>query len=766
MRDSLESVNAALGVRFSVQRVLGRGGMATVYLARDLAQERSVALKVLDPALTATIGKERFLREIQISAQLTHPHILPLHESGDAAGLLYYVMPYVEGESLRDRLNRERQLQLEDAVQIGREVADALSYAHSHGVLHRDIKPENILLEAGHAVVSDFGIARAITAASGGTLTEVGVAVGTPSYMSPEQACAQPEIDGRSDIYSLGCVMYEMLVGELPFTGPDAQTLLARRFADSVRPVRQTRSAVPQTVADAVEKALARVPADRFATAAELRAALLLPATATPPSQVALPLTESRAGAGRRSIAVLSFTNMSADPDNEYFSDGLAEELINALAQLEEGEGGEGGGLHVASRTSSFRFKGKNVNIRRIGRELGVDAVLEGSVRRSGNRLRITAQLVDVANGYQLWSGKYDRALEDVFAIQEEIAQTIVDRLKVKLIAEQPARIVQPPTKNLEAYTLYLKGRFFWNKRTDENFIKATESFELAVEKDAQYALAYAGLADAYALLGIAEYGLREPHSALPKAREAARMALTLNEALAESYTTLGHIAAFYDWNWDAAERLFRQAVEGNPRYAMAYHWCALYHAAMERHDEALAEEQRARELEPLSLIINKNVGTLLYYRRRHDAAIDVLLQTLHLEPSFVRTRFYLGLAYQEVGMVDAAVAQLRECVELTRGNSVCEALLGHALARAGQAAEARATLTHLRTRAESSYVPALNYALVHLGLGEVDEAFAFLQKACDERSSWLVSLKVEPLFDPIREDSRFADLVARVGLR
>ncbi len=743
MAELLDRLKTALADRYRIEREIGAGAMATVYLAGDVKHHRSVAVKVLRPELSTAIARERFLREIEIAAQLSHPHILPVHDSGEADGFLFYSMPYVDGESLRTRMLREGPLRIEEALHIAGQIASALGYAHSLGLVHRDIKPENILLHHGEAMIVDFGIAKAISDTSVQRLTVTGLAIGTPAYMSPEQVAGDRHLDARSDVYALACVVYEMLAGDPPFVASNPQALMAKHVTDPAPSITTMRPGVPPPAAAALARGLEKVAADRYQSAGEFALGLTAEASAT--------------DEGTTSIVVLPFANMSPDPDNEYFSDGLTEELINALGQLE--------GLHVASRTSAFQFKGQHVDIRRIGRELGVDAVLEGSVRRSGQRLRITAQLVDVANGYHLWSERYDRALEDVFAIQEEIAQTIVEKLKVKLIAEHPARIVEPPTKNLEAYSLYLKGRFFWNKRNDENFIKATESFEHAVEHDAEYALAYSGLADAYALLGIAEYALRRPHDALPKAREAARKALALNENLAESWTTLAHIAAFYDWDWDEAERLFRRAIELNPQYAMAHHWCAAYHAAMARHDEALRAEKRARELEPLSLIINKNVGAVLYYSRRHEDAIEVLLKTLHLEPTFVRTRFYLGLAYQEVGMVDEAIMELRECVRLSEGNSVCQALLGHALARGGQVTEARQVLQQLQAVAQSRYIPPLNHAFVHLGLGEVDEAFAFLEQAYDERSSWLVSLNVEPLFDPIREDPRFTGLVARVGL-
>jgi eukaryotic-like serine/threonine-protein kinase len=422
--DPLARLRAVLADRYTVGRELGRGGMAIVLLAQDQKHHRKVAIKVLKPELAAALGRERFLREIETAAGLNHPHILPLHDSGEADGFLYYVIPYVEGESLRDRLDRERQLPLDDALQIAREVADALGYAHSHNILHRDIKPGNILLSAGHALVTDFGIARAITATGGGQLTELGALVGTPAYMSPEQVDGSQYIDGRADIYSLGCVLFEMLVGEPPFRGSSLTAVIANRLSSPMPSPRAFRQLVPEAIDAAVRKAMAELPADRFATAGQFAEALDTPRLSEP-TLVAVP---------DRSIAVLPFKNQSSDPESEYFSDGIAEEIINALAQLP--------GLQVAARTSSFAFKGKSADIAEVGAKLKVATVLDGSVRKAGNRVRITAQLVSVSDGYHLWSERYDSELDDVFAIQDHIARAIAQRFEV-MLASPTGRFAQ-----------------------------------------------------------------------------------------------------------------------------------------------------------------------------------------------------------------------------------------------------------------------------------------------------------------------------------
>jgi len=420
--DPLARLRSALADRYTIGRELGSGGMGIVLLAEDRKHHRQVAIKVLKPDLAAALGRERFLREIATAAGLNHPHILPLHDSGDAEGFLYYVIPYVEGESLRERLDRERQLTIEDAVQIAREVADALSYAHDHNVLHRDIKPENILLSAGHALVTDFGIARTIT--GGGQLTEVGSLVGTPAYMSPEQVDGSPRIDGRADLFSLGCVLYEMLVGAPPFKGSTLTAVIANRLSFPTPSPRMARELVPEAIDAAVRKAMASLPADRFSTAAQFADAL----------DTSRPSEPAPAVVPDRSIAVLPFTNQSSDPESEYFSDGIAEEIINALAQLP--------GLHVAARTSSFAFKGKGADIAEVGAKLKVATVLDGSVRKAGNRVRITAQLVSVGDGYHLWSERYDSELDDVFAIQDHIARAIAQRFEV-MLASPTGRFAQ-----------------------------------------------------------------------------------------------------------------------------------------------------------------------------------------------------------------------------------------------------------------------------------------------------------------------------------
>jgi len=777
--DPLARVQAALAGRYTIERELGRGGMATVYLAQDRKHHRQVAIKVLKPELAAALGPERFLREIDTAARLTHPHILPLHDSGEAAGLLYYVMPYVEGETLRDRLEREGQLPLEEAVRITREVASALSYAHSHDVVHRDIKPENILLSGGEAVVADFGIARAITAAARGQLTETGIAIGTPGYMSPEQGAASARVDERSDIYSLGCVLYEMLAGEPPFTGPSAESIVRQHLAAAPPRVSAMRAAVPPAIEEAIVRALAKTPADRFATAADFVEALAAPAqrvrdTGRRTSRLAAGAglaatllaaaaglfvlsrphgTRALAGPTGQSIAVLPFVNVSGAPQEEYLSDGISEELIDALSKLPQ--------LQVVARPSSFAFKGKNEDVRQIAQALQVATVLGGSVRRAANRLRVTAQLTDARNGYNLWSETYDREMGDVFAVEDEISHAIMRALQVHLASADSLRLLRRPTHDVEAYELYLKGRYFFNKGGFGPVQQALAYFQQALARDSNYALAYAGIADAYQRLTAWSYLL--PRQGMPKARAAVLKALALEPTLADAHASLGDQLCVYDWDAPAAERELRRAIELNPSVANAHYFYANCLLAHGRLDEALAEARRAHELDPLNPEVATGLPWALYVARRYDEAIAVQQKSLDLDPGSAHAHMLLALPLAGKGSYAEALAEARKMAALAGDAPAFTALLGYVAGRAGERAEARHILTALERRPPGN--TAIAIAFVHLGLGDNEQALRWLQAAYEERSEWLPFVAPSPIFDPVRPDPRFRALMRKVGI-
>jgi serine/threonine-protein kinase len=749
--DLVQRLDSGLSGRYTIDRELGQGGMAIVFLAHDLRHDRKVALKVLRPEVASEIGADRFLREIKLAAGLTHHHILPLYDSGQAEGLLFYVMPNMEGLSLRERIDAEQQLPLDEALRIAREVASALDYAHRHNVVHRDIKPENILLHEGSAMVADFGIGKALSDA-GNEITQTGMALGTPSYMSPEQAAGEPDVDGRSDLYSLGCVLYEMLAGEPPFTGPTAQAIIAKRFVSPIPQVRATRD-VPETIDDAVTRLLARTPVDRFPSAAEFAEAIqsIQAEGATPPGMRA----QKKSPPAKQSIAVVPLANMSADPENEYFSDGMTEEIINALAHLP--------GVQVASRTSSFAFKGKEVDVREIGDKLAVANVLEGSVRKVGNRIRLTAQLIDVANGYHLWSETYDRQLEDIFAIQDEISRAIVDALKVRLVGE-PEQIVAPATENIQAYNLYLKGRFFYHKYSgSEYFRKALDFFQLALEKDPGYGRAYSGIADVWT--GLADWWVA-PGEAYPRAKEAAQKALELEPALAEAFAALGKVRGWYEWDFAAAERDLRQAVKLNPNYAEAHFALGSVLPSIGQLDEAIEALRKALVLDPLAPHHGRWLGRMLLYRGDCTGAIEQSRRTLEIDPNYCQSLLDIGSAYLGLGQPDLALEWYRKSQSLESSVRAYDSFIVRALAALGEREEAGAIMERLEEEAKQSYVRAEIMAMGYAALGEHDSAFARLDEALEARSAGLVYLHLDPGYEPLRSDPRFATLVEKLGLK
>jgi serine/threonine-protein kinase len=775
MNDQYDRLTSALADRYRIESELGSGGMATVYLAEDLKHHRKVAVKVLRPELAAALGPERFLREIEIAASLTHPHILPLYDSGEADGFLYYVMPYVEGESLRDRLNREKQLPVDDALQIAREVADALDSAHRHDVIHRDIKPENILLEERHAVVADFGIARAVDVAGGTKLTGPGIALGTPEYMSPEQAAGGGDLDGRSDIYSLGCVLYEMLGGQPPFTGATVESVVHQHISLEPRPVTQIRAAVPTGVAAALNRMLAKTPADRYRTALEFAAAVENATTATPVRRraglvaiaavvagLALAMLavlrdgESGAvGSVQQSIAVLPFANMSPDSENEYFSDGITEELINALKRLAE--------LRVSSRTASFAYKDSDEPVTTIGEALQVESVLTGNVRFSDDRIRISVQLVGVEANDEIWSNVYERDVSDIFDVQDHIATSIVSALGVALGQGEDAQLSRY-TNNTAAFQFYWQGRFHLNRRNPDALRRALGFFSRAVEEDPRYAPAYAGIASVWAQIG--SYAAQPPRSVFPLAKAAAQQALSLDSALPDAHRAMGQIRLFYDWDHAGALASFDMAILLESQYTEVFIGRSLYHAAVSRHAAAIQDARQAVRSNPLLVGGQGNLGRVLYMARQFEDAIEQLERTLSMDSLYSRAYWWLGLARMHVGQYDEAIGALETAARLTSNHPLALGGLGHVLGVAGRRSRALEILATLETDRQRTFVSEFVLALIHIGLGNRDAAFRHLEAAVEERATFLTLLDAEPVFDPVRNDSRFLELRTTVGLQ
>ena len=781
MNDVLARLQAALADRYTIERELGHGGMATVYLARDLKHDRDVALKVLRPELAAVLGAKRFLREIKITAHLQHPHILPLHDSGEADSFLFYVMPYVEGETLRDKLRREKQLDIAEAIDITRSVASALDYAHRQGVIHRDIKPANILLHEGQALVADFGIALAMSAEGEDRLTETGISFGTPHYMSPEQAMGDQELDARSDVYSLGAVLYEMLAGDPPYTGSTAQAIVAKMITEKPPLITVSRDTVPPHVSAALHKALAKLPADRFHRAAEfadalgrlgLTPAIPVPAPAPPATRGidwriatalgaatllglvgALLLTRGHGGpaAWRNSIAVLPFENFSGDSANEFFSEGITDDIIAHLSKLE--------GLKVISRTSVMRYRGQQKPLRQIGMELGVATILEGSVRRAAARVRVVAQLIDARTDEHLWAETYDRDLRDIFAIQSDIADRIETALGSTLGAGRTPEVAKRPTEDLEAYDLYLKGRYFWNRRRESTLRQAIDYFQRAIARDSSFALAYAGIADAYVVLPI--YSTVPVAEAHPLARRAAERALALDPSLGEAHAALGY-AHLFAWEWAESERELRRAIELNPGYATGHQWYGLLLGATGRLEEATAEMRQALELDPLSLIINANLGDLFFWRRRLEDALAQARRTLELDPDFPLAHDLLWWTYQQQHRYGEMETEIERWAPLKGVTLPAGPVLQKALATGGAAGLYRALLTsppHQR-------IEAIVRAAWYLGVGDRDGAFRALEDGYAKRDPYMLFVNVDPRLDALHNDPRFAALLARMGLR
>ncbi|MEN3333157.1 MAG: eukaryotic-like serine/threonine-protein kinase [Blastocatellia bacterium] len=817
---------------------IGAGGMGEVYLAEDVHLGRPVALKILPPDLSSDNERlRRFEQEARAASALNHPNIITIHEVGIHDGARFIATEFIEGRTLRDHL-REHPLSIHEALDIAIQVASALQAAHQAGIIHRDIKPENVMLRPdGYVKVLDFGIVKLTEQfvdhhagttdaflATDGVQTESNIVMGSPSYMSPEQARGQ-KLDGRTDIFSLGVMLYEMIAGRRPFEGETMSDVIVAILERKPQPLAEIDAETSPRLETIVYRALAKDRAARYQSVADFRKDLrrekrrvdfaagledsLMPEDSIGQTTAVMHAEDSYATArlavqsdqfktvratssaeylitgirrhkivtfitmalvaaslaavafvlwrGDRpqpmdSLAVLPFVNESADPNAEYLSDGITESLINNLSEWP--------GLKVTSRNSSFRYKGRDVGVRAIGRELGVQAVLIGRLSEHGDTLQIRIELIDARNDTQVWGEQFTRQRADLIALQDDIVRQVAGRLQLRLTNEG-RRASRQHTDNPEAYQLYLRGRFYWNKRTEESIKKSIAYFNQAIALDPTYALAYAGLSDCYAML--TEYASAPPVDTYPKVKAAAKKALEIDDTLAEAHTSLG--AAYeYEWNWAEAEKEYRRAIELNPSYATAHHWYAVFLGARLRHEEAIAEMRKALDGDPLSLIINTSMGRELYGARRYDEAIAQLRRTLDMDANFAEGHFHLAMVYEAKRMYTEALAEFQKSTELFADPAmkIWEARI---YALSGKRPEVERLLAESSEMEKTRYVSPYPVATIYAALGDNDKALAYLEKVFNERSYYVVWLNIDPVFDRLRSDARFQDLLRRIGI-
>lgn len=790
MTDLRATLERTLGDIYSFERELQGGAMSRVFVAMDRQLGREIVMKVLPPEVAAELSADRFRREIQLAAKLQHPHIVPLLSSGEIDGTPYFTMPFVEGESLRARLKRVGELPIPEAVRILRDVASAISYAHKHGVVHRDIKPDNVMLSDEFALVTDFGVAKALRASTrpseAQTLTGLGITLGTPAYMSPEQATADPSVDHRADIYAFGVMAYEMLTGTVPFVGRTTQATLAAHATEKPEAIERRRPGVPSALGALIMRCLEKRPADRPQNAAEVlhelegisvtsgspkargRSALIFMGAAAAVVLAALavfrisrrnPAAADQPVAQLRSVAVLPLANVGGNAQDEYFSDGMTDELANALSKLP--------GLRVASRTSAYAFKGKtNIDVGEIGRKLNVQAILEGVVRRSGDRLRVGAQLTNVRDGLAIWSDTYERRSSDVFAVQDDIARSIADALKLKL-GSKAAELSSASrgTENLEAYDSYLRGRYFWNRRGAANLRKALTYFEESIAKDSSFARAYAGLAITHAILP--EYTDSPPPDGLAKTRSAAARALALDSTIAEAHTALG-LAATHAWDFRAAEAEYRKAIALDPGYPTGHQWYGelLYHTG--RIDSSFVETRQAITLDPLAPIPFEALGYALSLAGRYDQAIEQYRRADELSPALTLTLLLVGDAQLQMGQTQQAVQAYEQAAGADRETLLTKGKLCHAYGVAGRVAEGRKLLSEIERRGEKEREPWVTLAICQLGLGNRSAALDAMERAVRNHEI-AVFTAYSPLldrtWDPLRADPRWAAILRSANL-
>jgi len=775
--------------RYEIIEELGKGGMGRVYRVEDTKLEQEVALKLIKPEIAKdkkTI--ERFRNELKLARNIRHKNVCGMFDLGETEGVHFITMEYVSGEDLRSSIRRFGQVPIAKSISIAKQICEGLSEAHRLGVVHRDLKSNNIMIDKeGNVRIMDFGIARSLEAKG---ITGAGVMIGTPEYMSPEQVEGK-EVDQRSDIYSLGVILYEMVTGRVPFEGDTPFTVGVKQKSETPKNPKELNTQISDDLNRLILRCLEKDKEIRYRSAEEIRSELEYLEKGIAITERAVVKKEPKTVkigeikwrnlivygggfilliviflvgfilfTGRQmpmdSIAVLPFENISGDPDLDYLSDGITENIIDKLAQLPSIK-------KVIARSSVFRYKGKEINPQVIGHDLGVEAVLISKMYQRADELSLTVELVNTSDNSRIWGKQYKKKISDIFAIQEDITDSIADNLRLKLTGEEIERLTKRFTQDTGAYKKYLQGRFFLNRRTEEGIEMAIKYFKQAIDIDPNYAMAYAGIADSYSLIGT--YSYLRPHEAYPLAKKAALQALEIDNTISEVHTSLAAIFRYYDWDWKEAEKKFKRALELNPNNATAHHWYAFYLTIFARFDEAIKEIKRAQELDPLSSIINTDIGMILYYARQFDEAKEQCFKTLEIDPNFWKVYLCLGMVYIQKELYKEAIVELEKAIKINPFDQRSLAYLGYAWGMLGRKDQTLKVLDELLKQAKEKYVCAVDIATLYISIEEEEEAIAWLEKAYEEHEPLFTFARVRPTFDALRSNTKFKELLEKIDL-